>query len=327
MSASSFRATIPPEFHGKRLDKVIVELLGGAYSRSRLSGWIREGRLQVDGEVLHKPGVLVEVGQQLLLTPPSLEVPEPGSALEPLVLYRDEFLAVLDKPAGLPMHGNSAGDPQVSVANWLVQQFGPDLPIGQGAERPGIVHRLDRGTSGVCVVAFDRKTFEDLQSQFAERTVEKEYHAICYGKPRFRSDWIEKRLYADPKHPSRVASTNSHKAGTRDAISYWEVMEDFDGFALMKIQPKTGRKHQIRVHLTSVGTPIVGDPFYTARNFGPGMLPDTCPEVDRTLLHAFGIHFEHPMEGGQMHFRSDYPTLMQTVLDTLRREKPVQSDS
>ena len=327
MSANSFRATIPPEFHGKRLDKVIVELLGGAYSRSRLSSWIREGRLQVDGEILHKPGVLVEVGQQLLLTPPSLEVPEPGSALEPLVLYRDEFLAVLDKPAGLPMHGNSAGDHQMSVANWLVQQFGPDLPIGQGAERPGIVHRLDRGTSGVCVVAFDIKTFEDLQSQFAERTVEKEYHAICYGEPRFRSDWIEKRLHADPKHPSRVAATNSHKAGTRDAVSYWEVMEDFDGFALLKILPKTGRKHQIRVHLTSVATPIVGDPFYQARNYGPGMLPEGCPEVDRTLLHAFGIQFEHPMEGGKMHFRSDYPTLMQTVLDTLRREKPAPSDS
>ena len=322
MSASSFCATIPPEFDGKRLDKVVVELLGGAYSRCRLSGWIREGRLQVNGEILHKPGILVEEGQQLVLTPPSLEVPEPGSALEPIVLYRDEYLAVLDKPAGLPMHGNSPGDPQMSIANWLVQQFGNDLPIGQGAERPGIVHRLDRGTSGVCVVAFERKAFEDLQSQFAERTVEKEYHALCYGSPRFRSDWIEKRLHADPKLPNRVAATNSFGAGSRDAISYWEVLEQFDGFALLKVQPKTGRKHQIRVHLTSVGTPIVGDPFYRARNYGPGMLPEGCPEVDRTLLHAFGISFEHPVEGGKMHFRSDYPTLMQTVLDTLRRERP-----
>jgi 23S rRNA pseudouridine1911/1915/1917 synthase len=324
MSASSFRATIPPEFDGKRLDKVVVELLGGAYSRSRLAGWIREGRLQVDGKILHKPGVLVEEGQQLLLTPPSLEVPEPGSALEPIVLYRDECLAVLDKPAGLPMHGNSVGDPQMSVATWLAQEFGPDLPIGQGAERPGIVHRLDRGTSGVCVVAFERKVFEDLQSQFAERTIEKEYHAVCYGAPRFRSDWIERRLQADPKHPNRVVGTNSHGGGTRDALTYWEVLEQFDGFALLKVLPKTGRKHQIRVHLCSIGLPIVGDPFYHARNYGPGMLPESCPEVERTLLHAFGISFEHPVEGGRMLFRSDYPTLMQTVVDTLRTRRPAR---
>ena len=325
MSANSFRATISPEFHGKRLDLVLVELLGESFSRSRLSGWVREGRLQIDGVTLDKPGILVEEGQHLVLTPPSLEVPEPGSALEPLVLYCDEHLAVLDKPAGLPMHGNSAGDHQMRVANWMVEHYGPDLPIGQGVERPGIVHRLDRGTSGVCVVAFERTVFEDLQSQFAARTVEKEYHALCYGQARFRSDWVDKRLHADPVHPSRVSVTNSFRAGTRDAMTYWEVMEDFDGFVLLKVLPKTGRKHQIRVHLTSVGTPLVGDPFYRARNFGTGMLPAGCPEVDRTLLHAYGISFEHPVEGGRMHFRSDYPVLMQTVLDQLRSARPAIS--
>lgn len=318
MSARSFRAPVPPEFDGQRLDKVLVELLGGAYSRTRLASWIREGRLQVDGEILHKPGLLVVAGQQLLLTTPTLEVPEPGSALEPLILFRDEHLAVLDKPAGLAMHGNSPGDPQMSVANWLVQEFGPNLPIGQGAERPGIVHRLDRGTSGVCVVAFRREVFEDLQSQFAERVVEKEYHALCYGKSRFHSDWVERRLVADPRRPNLVTTTNSHGAGTRDAVSYYEVLEAFEGFTMLKIQPKTGRKHQIRVHLKSIGMPIVGDPYYHARNFGPGMLPEGCPEVDRTLLHAYGIAFEHPVEGGQMHFRSEYPPQMRQVLDMLR---------
>ena len=209
----------------------------------------------------------------------------------------------------------------MSVASWLVHRFGADLPIGQGAERPGIVHRLDRGTSGVCVVAFQRDVFEDLQAQFAERSIQKEYHALCYGKPRFHSDWIERRLRPDPRHPNRVMATNSQEAGTRDATTYWEVLEPFQGFVLLRVQPKTGRKHQIRVHLCDIGLPFVGDPIYHAKNYGLGMLPKDCPTPDRTLLHAYGLAFDHP-KLGRMKFHSPYPPMMEQILQSLRTHCP-----
>lgn len=315
------KAKITPELHGQRLDKAVVELLGKGYSRSRLSGWIRAGKVDLDGEVIEKPGFLVIEGQKITLQVPAVKVPEVGSELEPTILFEDEYLAVLDKPAGLPMHGNSKGDTQMSVANWLAHKYGPNLPIGQGAERPGIVHRLDRGTSGACVVAFQVDVFEDLQAQFAERSVEKEYHAICFGKPRFRSDWIERRLRADPRAPNRVVATNSTDSSTRDALTYWEVIEDFNGFALLLVKPRTGRKHQVRVHLTDAGLPLVGDPFYHAKNFGVGMLPEGCPDPERTLLHAAKLSFAHP-KLGKMEFEAPYPLVFQQVLDLLRRDLP-----
>ncbi|MHC4837116.1 MAG: RluA family pseudouridine synthase [Planctomycetota bacterium] len=323
MPPASFRATVPQDLDGERLDKVAVALLGTTVSRSRLASWIKDGRLTVDGEVLAKPGLLVQQGQELVLAPPDLQVPERGSALEPGILYEDEHLAVLDKPAGLPMHGNSPGDTQMSVANWLVARYGKGLPIGQGAERPGIVHRLDRGTSGACVVAFTRQAFEDLQAQFAERSVDKEYHALCYGTPRFQADLIDARLQADPRHPQQVRTTQRHDAGTRDALTWWEQAEAFDGFVLLRVRPKTGRKHQIRVHLASIGCPLVGDPFYRARNYGPGMLPPGCPKVERTLLHAAALTFEHPADGGRMTHLSDHPPVMREVLASLRRDRPL----
>jgi len=322
MPPASFRATVPKDLDGQRLDKVAVALLGASVSRSRLSSWIRDGRLTVDGIPLSKPGLVVQAGQELLLAPPDLEFPEPGSALEPGILFEDEHLAVLDKPAGLPMHGNSPGDAQMSVANWLMARYGDGLPIGQGAERPGIIHRLDRGTSGACVVAFTRQAFEDLHEQFAERSVEKEYHALCYGNPRFQGDWIETRLQADPRHPQQVRTTHSQDPGTRDAMTWWEQMEAFDGFVLMKVKPKTGRKHQIRVHLSSIGCPLIGDPHYRARNYGPGMLPPGCPHPERTLLHASVLSFEHPIVGGRLHIESKHPPIMEAVLDSLRRDRP-----
>lgn len=323
MPPASFRATVPADLDGQRLDKVAVALLGASVSRSRLSSWIRDGRLTVDGEALDKPGMVVSQGQELVLAPPSLEIPEPGSALEPGILYEDEHLAVLDKPAGLPMHGNSLGDAQMSVANWMMARYGDGLPIGQGAERPGIVHRLDRGTSGACVVAFTKKAFEDLQEQFAERSVEKEYHAVCYGTPRFQGDWIDARLQADQKHPQQVRTTSGTDRSTRDALTWWEQIEAFDGFVFLRVKPKTGRKHQIRVHLTSIDCPIVGDPYYRARNFGIGMLPESSPKVERTLLHAAILDFEHPVNGGRMRIQSDHPPVMKEVLECLRRERPV----
>ncbi|MBT7011563.1 MAG: RluA family pseudouridine synthase, partial [Planctomycetes bacterium] len=179
-------AVVPQDCDGLRLDRVATTLLSNGVSRSRMQAWIREGRLRIDGVPVDKPGFLVEAEQRLDLEVPVLEVPEPGSPLEPTVLFEDEYLAVIDKPSGLTMHGRTAGDHQATVASWLVDRYGDNLPIGQGAERPGIVHRLDKDTSGVCLVAFQKNTFEDLVAQFRDRSIDKEYRALCYGKPRFQ---------------------------------------------------------------------------------------------------------------------------------------------
>ncbi len=323
MVDSQRTACVPHAFHGKRLDRAAVALLGPEYSRTRLQRWIREGRLLVEGEVVADPGRPVEEGWRLVLRPPRPEVPADGSPLAPRILHEDAALAVLDKPSGLPMHGNSPGDPQASVAHWLVARWGAGLPIAQGAERPGIVHRLDRDTSGVCVVARDKAAFEDLMAQFAERSVEKEYLALCYGRPRFRSDWVDLRLAPDPRRPNRQRTTRSTEAGSRDALTYWEVAEEFDGFSLLRVLPRTGRRHQIRAHLAAVDLPLVGDPLYRARNFGPGMLPAAAAPPARTFLHAAALTFEHPVEGGRRRFAAEPPDDFRALLEVLRRERPL----
>ena len=320
--SDTLRATVPEALAGTRLDLVALELLPAEVSRSRLGTWIRDGRLRVDGKVVATPGELVAEGQELALTPPRQQLVEPGSPLDPGILYEDEALAILDKPAGLVMHGTSAGDPQPSVASWLVQRYGSKLPIAQGANRPGVVHRLDRDTSGVCVVAFQPRVFEDLMQQFADRSVAKEYRALVYGEPRFESDWIEKRLMSDPRRPNRVRITRSWDAGTRDAATFWQVIERFHGYAALRLRPKTGRKHQIRAHLRSIDHPIVGDPIYRAKNYGLGMLPDGHPEVQRTLLHAYALRFEHPVSGETVTFRSDPPPDFEGLARFLREKLP-----
>lgn len=320
----TLRATVPEELAGSRLDLAVLEIVPIEVSRSRLGTWIRDGRVRVDGQVVATPGDPVAPGQEIAVTPPRQQLVEPGSPLEPGILYEDEHLAVLDKPPGLVMHGTSPGDPQPTVASWLVQRYGPHLPIAQGANRPGVVHRLDRDTSGVCVVAFETRSFEDLMQQFADRSVAKEYRALVYGDPRFESDWIEKRLMADPRRPNRVKITRSWDSGTRDAATFWQVIERFDGFAVLRLRPKTGRKHQIRAHLRSIDHPIVGDPIYRAKNYGLGMLPDGHPEVQRTLLHAYALRFEHPRTGETLTFRTDPPPDFEGVLAHLRRLRPPQ---
>ncbi len=318
-------AIVPQSLDGGRLDRVLTRLLGEVYSRSRLVRWIREGRVRVAGEVVVRAGSSVAAGQELELELPPEQTAPIRPEQEPRILHRDEWLAVLDKPSGLPMHGRFPGDRAPSVARWLEERFGPGLPTFQGAERPGIVHRLDRETSGVCVVAFEARAFADLQQQFAERTVEKEYRALVYGRPRFRSDWIDKHLVRDPRHPERVRTTRATEGeGVRDALTYWEVVERFDGFAHLRVQPRTGRTHQIRVHLASQGMPIMGDTLYRARNFGPGMLPPGAPAPGRTMLHARTLRFEHPGGGGFVEFEAPLPEDMERLRAFLAAHAPAR---
>jgi 23S rRNA pseudouridine1911/1915/1917 synthase len=318
------RADVPAAHHGQRLDRVLTELLGGGLSRSQVTRRLREGLVRLDGRIVRRGGLPVQEGQRL-----EMDDPEEAAAedfVPPGILHQDEFLVVLDKPAGLPMHGNYVGDRRPSVARFLEERFGPGLPTNQGAERPGIVHRLDKQTSGVCVAALEQSAFLDLMQQFADRVVEKEYEAVCYGSPRFRSDWVDQRLARDEKRPERVRTTRSTGPESRDALTYWEVLRRFEGFAHLRAKPHTGRMHQIRVHLASIDLPIVGDPLYRARNFGPGMFPPGAPAVTRTLLHARRLCFEHPATGESATFEAPLPEDLAAFLACLEERLPAPQE-
>ncbi len=319
--AESSAALVPPEWAGERLDRAVTALLGQGLSRSCLARWIRQGRVSLDGSPVLRPGWRVESGQKLVLCPPVGEPLPPGME-EPRILFQDEGLVVLEKPAGLPMHGNYRGDPQASLARFLAERFGPDLPTNQGTERPGIVHRLDRGTSGVCVAALEQGVFLDLQEQFKERSIKKEYLALVQGRPRFQGDWIDRRLVRDARQPGRMRTTRSSGPGTRDASTWWEVRERFRGFALLLVRPRTGRMHQIRVHLTSIHLPVVGDALYRDRRHGSNSLPKEAPPIGRPLLHALSLTFEHPARGETMTFHSDPPADFRELVLWLEQNAP-----
>ena len=313
---SSPHALIPASLDGERLDRAVTELISGGLSRSQIAKRIREGCVLLDGEPVSRVGFRVATGQEVTLDLPTPPVFEEGQS--PAILFEDETLAVIIKPSGLRMHGNHPGDLRPSVARWAQERWGETLPRESGEERPGIVHRLDRGTSGVCVLAKTSPALAHLADQFANRTVQKTYQALCYGKPRFESDWVELRLMRDPKRPERMRTTQSEGEGTRDALTYWEVLRRFAGFCHLRIQPSTGRTHQIRVHLAAMRTPIVGDPLYRVGNFGPGIHPPSWA-VERMMLHAISLDFEHPTDG-PVSFESPLPQEFSTCLQVLEDE-------
>ncbi len=309
---------VPDAHHRDRLDRTLVANLTGGWSRSCLSSWIKQGRVTMQGSPVLFPSQPVEQGARIQLTVPIPVVVEAKSSFAPTILHQDDHFLVLAKPTGLLMHGNRLGDTRPSVASWLEQNFSGDLPSKQGAERPGIVHRLDKETSGVCVVALTEPACQDLMAQFANRTIVKEYSALVVGVPRFESDWIESRLHPEPRRPDRVRVTQKSDSKTRDAATYWEILERFPEAAWLKIIPRTGRKHQIRVHLASEGLPIMGDPIYRGRRGNEVVFSGGVPPR-RTLLHASSLQFKNPSTEKKETFVAPLPEDFQNVLNLLRQ--------
>ncbi len=303
---------------GMRLDRLLARRLP-EHSRSYLKELCEGGRVRVGGEAV-APKRLMAVGEQveLELLPRHL-LREPGRRFETelVVLYEDEWICVIDKPAGMAAHpGGSELAGTVSQAAEL--RYGAGLPRSSGEDRPGIVHRLDKETSGVMVLALNEEALTGLQEQFRERRVTKEYHALVMGDPRFDSDWIDRPLGRDPKRPDKIQVLREG----RPAETYWERMEVFEGFALLRCLPKTGRTHQIRVHLCSARLPLVGDKVYRMRGMQGKGLPPEAPEPDRHCLHAFALEFDHPKTLEHLRFEAPLPADLERVLVWLRAERP-----
>ncbi|MFT5155331.1 MAG: 23S rRNA pseudouridine1911/1915/1917 synthase, partial [Planctomycetota bacterium] len=201
------------------------------------------------------------------------------------------------------------------------------LPAVQGAHRRGIVHRLDRLTSGVILIGRTERAQQKLKEQFQERTVAKSYTAFVYGVPRFQSDWIETGVAPDPRHMGRYRSISAETdlntvEGGRTASTYYEVKETFNGFAELECRPKSGRTHQIRVHMTSIGMPLIGDSIYRHRGARPVELPDTVSLPGRHALHASSISFEHPVSGERVCYEAPLSADLVALREGLRKHAP-----
>lgn len=263
-----------------------------------------------------RPATRLHPGQEV-----AVAIPEPVAAAPvpeeiPLsVVYEDGRLLVLDKPAGLAVHPG-AGRASGTLVNALLHRV-KDLSGVGGVLRPGIVHRLDRGTSGLLVVAKDDATHRALAAQFASRRVEKEYLALVLGVPAARQGEIEAAIGRHPVHRKRMTV----RAGGRAARSSYRVEEAFDGASLLRVRIHTGRTHQIRVHLASIGHPVAGDAVYGGTHAPPcrrAAARLALARLERPALHAARLAFEHPDDGRRLSFESSLPPDIQEALSALR---------
>ena len=306
-----------PEAQGERLDQFVVKRFAET-SRSLVQEWIRAGRVRVDGEVECKASRRLRGGETLEVDPaerPPLKA-EP-EAIDIAIVYEDDHLAVVDKAAGMNVHAG-AGSASGTLVNALLHHL-TSLSGSSGGMRPGIVHRLDRYTTGLLVVAKHDAAHRHLQAQFQNRQVDKRYWAavegqvpanphddpklLRHGRPVMRNGvwWlrIEMPIRRDKRNRVKMAVAQNG----REAVSDVRRLRGSDRFGLAEVRIHTGRTHQVRVHLASAGHPVVGDTIYGARKALPEL-----PHLDRYLLHARSLEFEHPDTGARVRFEAPLPT-------------------
>jgi 23S rRNA pseudouridine1911/1915/1917 synthase len=304
---------------GARLDSWLARRLP-ALSRARLQALIEEGHVRLDGAA-PRPSARLRPGQVVDVHVPAPVPAEPRAEDIPIaVVHEDARLLVVDKPAGLVVHPG-AGQAAGTLVNALLRHVKDLSGIG-GVLRPGIVHRLDRGTSGLLVVAKDDETHRALVRQFAGRTVEKEYLALVLGQPARPSGEIDAPIGRDPVH-RRKMSIRAPRG--REARTSWGVVERFDGAALLRVRIHTGRTHQIRVHLASVGHPVAGDPVYGGTRTPSSRRAEArqaLRSLERPALHAARLAFAHPATGERLAFEAPLPPDLTAVLERLREAGP-----
>jgi 23S rRNA pseudouridine1911/1915/1917 synthase len=300
-AASHLRLTVPETAAGERLDRFLagLEEIGSRTTAERL---LAEGAVLVDGQPRPKSHRL-EGGEAVELEPPErVEAALEPEAMELRVAWEDEHLLVVDKPAGLVVHPG-AGHASGTLVHGLL---GHAAAGGEEADRPGIVHRLDRDTSGLLVVARSDEAHTRLQALIRRRAVEREYQALVRGRPRSRAGRIEAPIGRDRRDATRM-SLDSEKL--RDAVTHFRVEELLRRHALLRVHLETGRTHQIRVHLAAIGLPVSGDPVYGA---------EADLGLTRQFLHAARLAFPHPLTGEPVEATSPLPRDLQAALDLAR---------
>jgi 23S rRNA pseudouridine1911/1915/1917 synthase len=306
--------SIPPGAE-ERLDRALAGSLP-EHSRSMLARLIEQGAVRVNGDLVVRPSAKVRSGAAV-----EIELPEPApSGAEPQeipleLLYQDEAIAVIDKPPGLIVHP-AAGHRDETLVNALLFHVSDLSGIG-GELRPGIVHRLDRETSGVMVIAKNDAAHRRLAEAWGTPAVRKEYLALVYGTPKQTAGTIDKPIGRHPVDRKRMAIV----AGGRRAVTLWEVAEHLRHLSLLRCRLQTGRTHQIRVHLKAIGHPIVGDPLYSGpqwRGIPDRKIQKLLSSFTRQALHAARLSFPHPLSGEQVTFEAPLPPDLATLLTALR---------
>lgn len=307
----------------ERLDKYLTQFLPDL-TRSRIQQLIQDGLITVNGadtKPSHQviPGEAIEI--RLASPPPSELIPE---AIPLRVVYEDQHLIVIDKPAGMVVHP-ACGHPSGTLANALLYHY-KNLSQVSGQSRPGIVHRLDKDTSGLLVAARDDYTHAALSAQFKLKASAREYVAVVWNHPEPRKGTISSFLVRSSSDRRKIVV--SQTAG-KWAVTHYEVIERFRMLSLVRLRLETGRTHQIRVHLAHLGHPVFGDPVYGGRKRhvtglnvdDTRILVNLLHGFKRQALHARALGFVHPVTKQPLHFESDLPEDMQTLIEALRSDK------
>ena len=319
-------ASFPPSFMlvvdrarvGERLDRLVAAAMGPC-SRSYVAALIRQGSITVNG-VVKKPGYLVKAGEAVsgTITAPQTPVFLP-EAIPLEILYEDTELLVVNKPAGMVVHP-APGHRSGTLAN-AVMHHCPDLPGICGSLRPGIVHRLDKDTSGALVVAKNSAAMNHLAAQFKSRKVTKRYLALVYGVPTSDGGTIALPI---GRHPVDRKKMSGHSRVPRPALTHWRVVEVFSGACLLEVEIHTGRTHQIRVHCRSMGHPVIGDPVYGSRG-DQKRLAEVSAQMgrevvglDRQMLHARHLAFVHPLSAAAIAVEAPLPPEMAQLIQRFR---------
>jgi len=309
--------------HNRRLDAVVAAHLPDC-SRSLAANLIGKHNILVEDQP-KKPGYRVKAGERIVAFIPDPEPVEYQPEAIPLnILYQDGDIVVLNKQAGIVVHpapGHSGG----TLVNALLYHC-PDLEGIGGRIRPGIVHRLDKDTSGTMVVAKNADALEDLAAQFKARSVSKKYLALVYGELKKDAGTIDLPIGRHPVHRKQM-STNTRKG--RQAVTSWRVLKRFQDITLLELSLETGRTHQIRVHCSTMDHPIVGDPVYRPRKLFknlsqkterlPAAVIDLLRAIPRQMLHAWQLGFNHPRTGERLSFEAPLPQDMAGLMEKLRK--------
>jgi 23S rRNA pseudouridine1911/1915/1917 synthase len=300
MNAESEPLAVPAAFARERVDQAVAPLTG--WSRSEVQALVDAGLVRVDGATVIKSRRLEEGETVEVLGEPTVAGLPQAQPVDFPVAYVDDAVIVVDKPAGLVVHPG-AGHQERTLVNGLLDRY-PEVASVGAPERPGIVHRLDRDTSGLMVVARTPAAYEVLVAALAARDVTREYLALVWGSPSAGSGVVDAPIGRSVRRPTRMAV----REGGREARTRYEVEQRFVSpqVSLLRCALETGRTHQIRVHLAAIGHPVVGDPAYGGGRSGV--------DLDRPFLHAAALAFDHPVTGEPRRFESPLPPVLMTVL-------------
>ncbi len=316
MSEEQQRFTVTEQDEGERLDVLLVRLTGE--SRNQVRRQIEAKAVRVDNDIVTRAAQRAKAGQAINWTPPEVQDWQVVPQEIPLdVRYEDSDLIVVNKPAGMVVHP-AVGNPDGTLVNALLHHCSDLQGIG-GVLRPGIVHRIDKDTSGLLVVAKNERAHQVLAQQFAEHSIERSYRAICFGAPKTDEGTIEGNLGRHPNDRKRFAVV---ERGGKHAVTHYRVVTRYDTLAELQLKLETGRTHQIRVHLAHIGHPVVGDPVYArsrrVSQLSDKPLRDRLAGITRQLLHAASLGFVHPSSGQRMHFEAELAEDIESLLQWLK---------